>query len=229
MSLEWIMQLVGVSALLGAFAFVSSTALPSDLSFRALVIDLEGDGLHLSDLTYPVTLNLDGTDRTLTWTSTGQREAFVWLDRTGDNRPQSGEILGAGVLHGPAIVPGSGFGDLQSLDRNATTGNGDGVLDRNDPVWSLLRLWVDFDHDAVASADELSTLKHWRIRALFTKPEIQNHLDGGLNLHASWAEVKRSKKLHGEPPRTYRITEVYFRLLKPPSAEPLVAAETPRP
>ena len=103
------------------------------------------------------------------------------------------------------------------------------MLDHNDPVWSLLRLWIDFDHDAVAVSDELSRLKHWRIRALLTKPKILNRVDGALNLHASWAEVKSSRRHHEEPPRSYRMTEVYFRLLEPPSGQPITETETTPP
>ena len=36
-----------------------------------------------------------------------------------------------------------------------------------------------------------------------------------LYLHASWAEVDRSRRAREQPPRSYRLTEVYFRLLEP--------------
>jgi hypothetical protein len=77
---------------------------------------------------------------------------------TQNNRSQD-EILGDVT---PQPTPPKGtlpnrFLALAVFDRPEKGGNGDGVIDSRDAVFSDLRIWRDLNHSGVSEPDELST------------------------------------------------------------------------
>jgi hypothetical protein len=56
-------------------------------------------------------------------------------------------------------MAGNGYLALAQYDAPGQGGNGDGIIDKFDAVYSRLRLWVDSNHDGIAQASELRSLE----------------------------------------------------------------------
>ena len=95
-----------------------------------------------------------GTPVLLGWTSARSDEAFLWMDRNGNEAVDDGtELFGnATRLHNGQLAP-NGFEVLREFDRN-----GDAVINATDSIWSALRLWRDVSHNGRSEAEELSML-----------------------------------------------------------------------
>ena len=58
----------------------------------------------------------------------------------------------------------NGFEALRSYD-----GNGDGIIDSRDPIWTRLLLWTDANHDGLSQRSEIVTLSSAGVPALDTR------------------------------------------------------------
>ncbi|MBL8642020.1 MAG: type I secretion C-terminal target domain-containing protein, partial [Alphaproteobacteria bacterium] len=111
-----------------------------------LAVDLNGDGVHLTDANNGVyfDINGDGISDKTGWVD--QNDGLLALDKD-----HNGLIEGQGELFGGNIE--DGFSVLARYDDNT-----DGVIDQNDSVWKDLVIWQDANHDGVSQNGELISL-----------------------------------------------------------------------
>ena len=201
-----------VAGLVSLTIAASSPALAATVTM--LIIDLEGDGLRLSDRAYPVLYDLDGDGEpeATTWTASGQNEAILWRDVDADGVP--GPTDGrATELFQTIDGRGSPLEELALLDQPRAGGDGDGLLSPADALWGELRLWIDLDHDGVPAPSELSRPESWGIAAIELDWRTLSAVDGSLNEFRAVTGVRPSSGAPSVAAAEGRVYEVGMPLL----------------
>jgi len=126
-----------------------------------VLIALDERRLEMTDLAGGVRfdVNRDGTAERNSWPAPGSSWAFVVLDRNHNGHiDNGGELFGNYTEQYLDARPPNGYAALAAYDRPENGGNGDGVLDDRDAIFSSLLLWVDANHDGVSQPEELASL-----------------------------------------------------------------------
>uniref|UniRef100_UPI0027397D79 calcium-binding protein n=1 Tax=Ruegeria sp. HKCCD8929 TaxID=2683006 RepID=UPI0027397D79 len=142
-----------------------------------LIIDMDGDGIELTELGATQArfdLDNDGFAERTGWVSPD--DALLAIDLNGD-----GKINDIKELFGNEFR--SGYEELAEYDSN-----GDGVIDQNDAAFSQLLLWQDANGDGQSQAGELTSITDAGIASISLSTTQTNQLVEG-NLITETAEV----------------------------------------
>jgi hypothetical protein len=146
-----------------------------------LVLDLDGDGVHLTDFgSNPVLFDIDndGGSKELTgWASTA--DGILVQDLNGNGKIDNSRETFSEYFNGAAGTGGNagsklyqdGFAALKSQDSNT-----DNKFTAADAGWAAVRVWVDANHDGITDSGELKTLASLGISQINLNAQNQSGL-----------------------------------------------------
>lgn len=174
-----------------------------------IIIDVTGNGFQLTSAATGVMFDIAGTSTPirLAWTQPGSRNAFLVLPGP-DGLVHNGKELFGNFTSQPASAHPNGFLALAEYDKPENGGNGDGIIDEKDMVFSRLRLWIDENHDGICQPSELHQLLEMNIYSLSLGYFISSRTDEFGNQFRYKARVnpderrdKRDETPTGDPGR----------------------------
>jgi hypothetical protein len=167
------------------------------------VIDIGGGGLHLTSAADGVLFKLN-LDPKLEWAWT-QGSTNAWLALPDENGlVLSGKQLISNVMTLPdGTNAPNAFEALAAYDNPLNGGNGDGVIDAKDAIFSKLRLWIDANHDGLSESSELFTLPELGISAIHLDYKADGKQDQYGNTFRYRAKVDRAD--HTDGPQAYDV------------------------
>jgi len=156
------------------------------IQISPIVVDINGNGFNLTGALDGVSfdINGDGVTEHISWTGGATDDAWLTLDRNANGVVDNGQELFGNFTPQPTAPAGeekNGFLALAVYDRAGNGGNGDGVLDASDTIFSGLRLWQDVNHNGVSEAGELHTLASLDVVRLHLKYKESKRTDAQGN------------------------------------------------
>ena len=119
-------------------------------------------------------------------------DGFLALDRDGNGRIDSGrELFGDQTMLAGGVLAAGGVQALSEWDGAAADGNGDGVINASDAVWSRLRVWRDLDSDGFSDAGELFALSDLGVSRISLSFTDTGSADGKGNVQSRLGSFSR--------------------------------------
>jgi hypothetical protein len=154
-----------------------------------IIIDISGQGFSLTNAANGVSFDISGTGHPIQmgWTA-GANNAFLALPGA-DGLVHNGKQLFGNFTPQPQSSTPNGFAALAVYDDPRNGGNGDGVIDAKDAVFSSLRLWVDSNHDGISQPEELYTLPSLGVNSISLNYHADERTDQWGNVFHYHAQV----------------------------------------
>lgn len=163
---------------------------PTQCGGTPIILDTSGQGFILTSATNGVKFDIAGTGTSIQmgWTAPGADNAFLALPGT-DGLIHNGTQLFGNHTPQPASAIPNGFAALAVYDDPKNGGNGDGIIDARDAVFSLLRLWIDTNHDGISQPEELHTLPSLGVNSISLTYKADQRTDQWGNVFHYRAQV----------------------------------------
>lgn len=160
-----------------------------------ILIDLSDDGFHLTNATEGVDFDLksEGATERIGWTTFGSDDAWLTLDRNNNGIIDNGRELFGDLTPQPPSSERNGFRALAVFDTAENGGNHDGVISRQDTIFSSLRLWQDINHNGISESSELHTLEELGIKSVALQYETVMQKDEYGNQFRYRGKVKGTR------------------------------------
>jgi hypothetical protein len=158
-----------------------------------------------------VTFDISGTGHAIQigWTATGVDNAFLALPGADGLIHNGNQLFGNFTLQPPSSTP-NGFAALAIYDLAANGGNGDGMIDSRDAIFSSLRLWIDDNHDGICQPEEMYTLPSLGVNSISLNYKEDRRTDQFGNVFRYRAQINS-----GDPAGTGRMAYDVFFVTQP--------------
>lgn len=158
-----------------------------------IIIDTSGNGYRLTSAANGVLFDIagTGTPMRLGWTQPGSGNAFLVLPGADGTVSTGQQLFGNFTPQPPSATP-NGYAALAVYDQPDHGGNGDGVIDQKDEIFSSLRLWLDENHDGVCQPGELYRLPDLGVFSISLNYSLSHRVDDFGNVFRYRADVNSS-------------------------------------